>query len=74
MQPVSLPYINLKNAMYPFPLFRLIVVITLWFVSLLLIGCFAGPDVPISELANFIFAEQNGIEYVMEYKVRFYDN
>lgn len=27
-----------------------------------------GPDVPISELANFIFAEQNGIEYVMEYK------
>ncbi|XP_058757350.1 probable inactive DNA (cytosine-5)-methyltransferase DRM3 isoform X1 [Vicia villosa] len=27
-----------------------------------------GPDVPISELANFIFAEQNGTEYVMEYK------
>ncbi|XP_004508100.1 probable inactive DNA (cytosine-5)-methyltransferase DRM3 isoform X2 [Cicer arietinum] len=27
-----------------------------------------GPEVPISELANFIFAEQNGIEYVMEYK------
>ncbi|WJX90786.1 DNA (cytosine-5)-methyltransferase [Trifolium repens] len=29
-----------------------------------------GPDVPISELANFIFAEQNGIEYVMPYKYR----
>ncbi|CAL5199055.1 unnamed protein product [Lathyrus oleraceus] len=27
-----------------------------------------GPDVPISELANFIFAEQNGTEYVMESK------
>ncbi|XP_029129729.1 probable inactive DNA (cytosine-5)-methyltransferase DRM3 isoform X1 [Cajanus cajan] len=27
-----------------------------------------GPEAPISELANFIFAEQNGIDYVMEYK------
>ncbi|CAJ1940745.1 unnamed protein product [Sphenostylis stenocarpa] len=27
-----------------------------------------GSEVPISELANFIFAEQNGIDYVMEYK------
>ncbi|XP_061360259.1 probable inactive DNA (cytosine-5)-methyltransferase DRM3 isoform X2 [Gastrolobium bilobum] len=27
-----------------------------------------GPEVPISEFTNFIFAEQNGIEYVMEYK------
>ncbi|KAL5182676.1 putative inactive DNA (cytosine-5)-methyltransferase DRM3 [Glycine soja] len=27
-----------------------------------------GSEAPISELANFIFAEQNGIDYVMEYK------
>ncbi|KAL2338905.1 hypothetical protein Fmac_013351 [Flemingia macrophylla] len=27
-----------------------------------------GPEAPISELANFIFAEQNGVDYVMEYK------
>ncbi|RDX66893.1 putative inactive DNA (cytosine-5)-methyltransferase DRM3, partial [Mucuna pruriens] len=27
-----------------------------------------GPEAPISELANFIFAEQNGIDYMMEYK------
>ncbi|KAK7363425.1 hypothetical protein VNO77_05568 [Canavalia gladiata] len=27
-----------------------------------------GPEAPISELANFIFAEQNGIDYIMEYK------
>ncbi|KAE9602546.1 hypothetical protein Lal_00049769 [Lupinus albus] len=27
-----------------------------------------GPEVPVSEYANFIFAQQNGIEYVMEYK------
>ncbi|KAK7291738.1 hypothetical protein RIF29_07115 [Crotalaria pallida] len=27
-----------------------------------------GPEVPISEYANFIFAQQNGIEYIMEYK------
>lgn len=38
----------------------------------LLVGYFSGPEAPISELANFIFAEQNGIDYVMEYKVRFY--
>ncbi|KAK7264765.1 hypothetical protein RJT34_32375 [Clitoria ternatea] len=27
-----------------------------------------GTEAPISELANFIFAEQNGIDYMMEYK------
>ncbi|BAT77008.1 hypothetical protein VIGAN_01508700 [Vigna angularis var. angularis] len=27
-----------------------------------------GTEAPISELANFIFAEQNGVDYVMEYK------
>jgi hypothetical protein len=52
----------------------LLLFITLCIFSLLLIWLFSGLDVPISELANFIFAEQNGIEYVMPYKVRFYDN
>ncbi|XP_014509281.1 probable inactive DNA (cytosine-5)-methyltransferase DRM3 isoform X2 [Vigna radiata var. radiata] len=27
-----------------------------------------GTEAPISELANFIFAEQNGVDYVMEYQ------